>query len=127
MKLKKTKYGYEFVDRQGRTISIEKWDGFWYATDASTGESICDSESTLTAMKLKLEHIACDYEDDAIITIHSTEHFKVFRLIICGKSHYEVIKRGENGSHLCTLNRKQAIAYCNMLNKLALGYHLKKD
>lgn len=53
LKLKKVKTGtYTTIDGK---YEIEKSDGFWYAVDAKTGQSVVDCENSLSAIKDSLE------------------------------------------------------------------------
>jgi hypothetical protein len=54
MKLKKIQSGY-YKTLDGR-FTIEKCDGFWYATDDKTGQSVVDCENTFRQIKESLEY-----------------------------------------------------------------------
>lgn len=53
LQLKKFRSG-EYVTSDGK-ISVEKDDGYWYASDIKTGQSVVDSERTLREIKETLE------------------------------------------------------------------------
>lgn len=53
LNLKKIKAG-EYITTDGK-ITVEKDDGYWYAFDTKTGQSVVDSERTLREIKDSLE------------------------------------------------------------------------
>lgn len=49
LKVKKIRTGeYSTIDGK---YTIENWEGFWYACDAVTGQSVVDSERTMREIK----------------------------------------------------------------------------
>lgn len=51
--LKKTSAGH-YMTADGK-YEVEKYDGFWYAVDTKTGQSVVDCENSLSAIKDSLE------------------------------------------------------------------------